>query len=106
MANVTRFEKPIAKRIAALNLVVEEMARKKHQVANVMTTDTEVFVFLRPSRANERLNGETCGIECSPNGVRHWYERIRRVNEVCVRIRWAVKDPGVVYSPETLRRIH
>lgn len=105
-AAVTPFAMPLEKRLAALNLMVDRLTRKHRKIANVYTTDTEVFIFLRPGKANKRLEGETCALECSAQGVTRWYEQVRRVNEVRVRIRWAVKDDLAVVSPDVLRRVH
>lgn len=106
MGAITPFAMPLEKRLAAMNLVVDRLTRKHQKVANVFTTDTEVFILLRPSKANQRLEGETCALECSAQGVIRWYEQVRKVNEVRVRIRWAVKDELAVIPPDVLRRVH
>ncbi|WP_339615212.1 hypothetical protein [uncultured Gilvimarinus sp.] len=106
MANVTDFTVPLAKRLNALNQVVTEMRKERHPVANVHTTNTEVFVFLRPHDDNQRIGGETCGFEHSAQGLVRWYERISKVSGVRVHVRWAVKDNDVMVPPDLLRRVH
>lgn len=106
MANVAYFSVPMAKRMYALNHVMNEMRKTHHQVANVFTTDTEAFVVLRCNDANSNLNGECCGLENSSAGLIRWYERKFKISGVTVRVRWWVKSADVVLPPDVLRRVH